>query len=277
MKKNNNRNKPNNRNKTNRKSNTSDFFKTTAPKKTAETPVVNPNPRLNKYVANAGIASRRKADELIKEGNVSVNEEVVLEMGYRVQPDDVVRFKGEIIKPETNKVYILLNKPKNTITTANDPQGRKTVLDIVDKACSERVFPVGRLDRYTTGLLLITNDGDLAKKLSHPSHKVKKIYHVSLSQPVTLAHLNSIARGLELEDGKALVDKVGYLDGKKKEIGIELHIGKNRIVRRIFAHLGYEVLRLDRVYYGGLTKKDLPRGKYRFLGKQEVIMLKHFV
>lgn len=237
---------------------------------------VNPNPRLNKYLANAGIASRRKADELIKEGHVTVNDKVILEMGYRVQPDDKVKFKGKIVHPNVRKVYILMNKPRNTITTTDDPQGRRTVMGIVDNACPERVYPVGRLDRHTTGLLLLTNDGDLAKKLSHPSHKVKKIYHVTLDKEVSLKHLEDIEAGLELEDGTALVDGVSYVKDKKNEIGIEIHIGKNRIVRRIFAHLGYEVLRLDRVYYGGLTKKDLPRGNYRFLTEQEVILLKHF-
>ena len=237
---------------------------------------VNPNPRLNKYVANSGISSRRKADEYISEGLVMVNDEVILAMGYRVQPGDVVKFKGEVIEPETRKVYILINKPKNTITTATDPHGRMTVLDLVKDACEERVYPVGRLDRYTTGLLLLTNDGDIAKKLSHPSYNVKKIYHVTLEKDVTPAHLEEISSGLDLEDGFAEVDAASYANNKRNEVGIELHIGKNRIVRRIFAHLGYEVLRLDRVYYAGLTKKDIPRGMYRFLTPQEVLMLKHF-
>lgn len=237
---------------------------------------VNPNPRLNKYIANAGIVSRRKADELIRDGFVMVNDEVVVAMGYRVQPDDVIKYRGEIVTPETRKVYILINKPKNTITTAIDPQGRRTVLDLVKDACEERVYPVGRLDRYTTGLLLITNDGDIAKKLSHPSYNVKKIYHVTLDKDVSPAHLEEISSGLELEDGFAEVDSVSYANNKKNEIGVEIHIGKNRIVRRIFAHLGYEVLRLDRVYYAGLTKKDIPRGMYRFLTEQEVLLLKHF-
>lgn len=233
--------------------------------------------RLNKYIANAGIASRRKADELIKAGNVTVNGELVVAMGYRVKETDEVRFQGKIVKPETNKVYLLLNKPKNTITTAHDPQGRKTVMDIVGKACKERIYPVGRLDRQTTGLLMFTNDGDLAKKLSHPSYKVKKIYHTTLNKPVSNEHLQMISEGLELEDGKAEVDAVYHIQGEKSVVGIEIHIGKNRIVRRIFEHLGYEVMLLDRVYYGGLTKKNLPRKRYRFLSEQEVIMLKHFV
>ena len=236
----------------------------------------NPNPRLNKYLANAGIASRRKADELIKQGFVMVNDKVVLEMGYRVQPNDEVKFKDKIVNRHVRKVYMLMNKPRNTITTTDDPQGRTTVMNIVENACEERVYPVGRLDRNTTGLLLLTNDGDLAKKLSHPSHKVKKIYHVTLDKDVSLKHLEEIEGGLNLEDGFAEVDGVSYVGGKKNEIGIEIHIGKNRIVRRIFAHLGYEVFRLDRVYYAGLTKKDIPRGNYRFLKEQEVVLLKHF-
>lgn len=241
------------------------------------TPKVNPNPRLNKYIASAGIASRRKADELIEQGFVAVNEEVIREMGYRVQPKDVVKFKGKIVKPQTKKVYLLLNKPKNTITTSQDPQGRKTVMEIVQNACEERIYPVGRLDRNTTGLLLLTNDGDLAKKLSHPSYNIKKVYHVTLDKNIPLHDLEAISNGLTLEDGLAEVDMVTYAAGdKRKEVMIEIHIGKNRIVRRIFAHLGYEVIKLDRVYYAGLTKKDLSRGKFRHLKPEEVRLLKHF-
>lgn len=234
-------------------------------------------PRLNKYVANAGICSRRKADELIKKGLVQVNNVVVREMGYRVQPGEVVKYNGKVIEPENSKVYILMNKPKNTITTLDDERGRTTVMKIVENACDERIFPVGRLDRNTTGLLLMTNDGDLAQKLTHPKYGVKKIYHVKLDKPLLKKHLTEIATGLTLEDGPVMVDKVDYLqDREKDEIGIEIHIGKNRIVRRIFEHFGYEVKKLDRVYYGGLTKKNITRGFYRFLTEQEVIMLKHF-
>ncbi|MEM7103535.1 MAG: pseudouridine synthase [Bacteroidota bacterium] len=234
--------------------------------------------RLNKYVANAGIASRRKADVLISQGKVKVNGTVVLEMGYRVMPGDEVRFNNKVIKPVKNKVYFLLNKPKNIITTVKDDRGRRTVIDLLRRATKERIFPVGRLDRDTTGLLILTNDGDLAKKLTHPSHEVKKIYHISLDKAVTDNHIQEIAKGLDLEDGIAQVDKVSHLAGKEKtEVGIELHIGRNRIVRRIFEHLGYQVRRLDRVYFGGLTKKDLPRGRWRALTDKEVIMLKHFV
>ncbi len=234
-------------------------------------------PRLNKYVANAGICSRRKADELIKKGLVQVNDVVVREMGYRVQPGEVVKYNGKVIEPENTRVYILMNKPKNTITTLDDERGRTTVMKIVENACDQRIFPVGRLDRNTTGLLLMTNDGDLAQKLTHPKYGVKKIYHVKLDKPLLKKHLTEIATGLTLEDGPVQVDKVDYLqDREKDEIGIEIHIGKNRIVRRIFEHFGYEVKKLDRVYYGGLTKKNITRGFYRFLTEQEVIMLKHF-
>lgn len=234
--------------------------------------------RLNKFVADAGIAARRKADELIKKGKVSVNDQVVREMGHRVKSGDVVKFEGKVIEPVGRREYFLLNKPKNVITTVSDEKGRRTVMDVVRRATKTRIFPVGRLDRDTTGLLILTNDGDLAKKLTHPSHGVKKIYHVSLDKAVTDDHIKEIATGLTLDDGLAPVDKVSHLSGHEKtHVGIEVHIGRNRIVRRIFEHLGYNVLRLDRVYFGGLTKKDLPRGKYRPLTAQEVIMLKHFV
>jgi len=233
--------------------------------------------RLNKYVAHCGICSRRKASEFIFEGLVKVNGAVKKEPGFRISPKDEVRFRDEVIRPESRKVYLLLNKPKDAVTTASDEKGRRTVFDLIGDDVKERIFSVGRLDRATTGLLLLTNDGDLAKKLSHPSHKVKKVYHVVLDQPVSDVHLQAIGAGLELEDGVAVVDGVSHVKGKEKtEVGIELHIGKNRIVRRIFEHFGYKVLKLDRMYFGGLTKKDLPRGRYRFLGEKEIIMLKHF-
>jgi len=235
--------------------------------------------RLNKYVANAGIASRRKADELIAQGLVKVNGAVVREMGFRVKETDEVQFKDKVIKPVTKMVYFLLNKPKNVITTMKDEKGRKTVMDIMANACEERIFPVGRLDRNTTGLLLFTNDGDLAKKLSHPSYEVRKIYHVILDKPMTDEDLEKIRQTLTLEDGQAPVDKVVFdeADKSKKSVVITIHIGRNRIVRRIFSHLGYHVEKLDRIYYGGLTKKNLSRGFHRPLTKQEVIMLKHFI
>jgi len=233
--------------------------------------------RLNKFIAHCGICSRRKADELIKAGQVKVSGTVVKEPGHRVMPTDRVKYEGKILKPVRRKIYVLMNKPKNTITTTNDERGRKTVLDVIGDKVKERIYPVGRLDRATTGLLLLTNDGDLAKKLSHPSHKVQKVYHVVLNKPVTDAHIKKIRKGLTLEDGFAEVDAVSHVEGaEKNEVGIEIHIGKNRIVRRIFESLGYEVDKLDRVYYGGLTKKNLPRGWFRHLNKQEVIMLKHF-
>jgi 23S rRNA pseudouridine2605 synthase len=232
--------------------------------------------RLNKYIAHCGICARRQAAEYVKQGLVSVNEMVEMNPGYLVQPTDEIKFKGQVVKPEERKVYILMNKPKDVITTADDEKGRTTVLDIVGKKVKERIFPVGRLDRMTTGLLLLTNDGDLAKKLSHPSHKVMKFYHVILDKPVAKQDLEKIRKGLELEDGPALVDGIDYLNGKKDEVGVELHVGKNRIVRRIFEQLGYGVVRLDRTYYAGLTKKDLGRGHFRHLTEQEIIMLKHF-
>ncbi len=234
--------------------------------------------RLNKFIAHAGICSRRKAGELIAAGLVTVNGEVAGEMGYRVQPGDVVTYKGKVVKPVTNLVYLLMNKPKNTITTSSDDKGRKTVLDIIGTKINTRVYPVGRLDRDTTGLLLLTNDGELALKLSHPSGKVAKVYHVTLDKNVAPDHLDQISQGFELDDGPVVVDAVGYVkQGKKNEVGIEIHMGKNRIVRRIFEHFGYVVEKLDRVYYAGLTKKDLPRGRFRPLTRQEVIMLKHFM
>ncbi len=234
--------------------------------------------RLNKYVAHCGICSRRKADEYIKQGLVKVNGKLANEPGIRIKPTDEVQYKGAIIKPEVRRIYVLMNKPKGTITTSSDEKGRKTVMDLIGTDVKERIFPVGRLDRETTGLLVLTNDGDLAKKLSHPSYNVKKIYHVILDKPVVKNDLQKIREGLNLEDGKAIVDGIDYARNKgKNEVGIEIHIGKNRIVRRIFEHLGYEVIKLDRMYYAGLTKKDLPRGRYKFMDEKEIIMLKHFI
>ncbi|HEB62734.1 MAG TPA: rRNA pseudouridine synthase [Bacteroidetes bacterium] len=245
-------------------------------KKTTEIPAE--GMRLNKYIAHCGICSRRKAAEFIQEGLVQVNGNIVKEMGHRVLANDEVKFKGKVVRPEVNKVYILLNKPKDYITTMSDERGRKTVMDLLKDVVKERIFPVGRLDRATTGLLLLTNDGELAKKLSHPSHNVKKVYHVVLDRPVSPAHIDQINNGITLEDGAVKVDGVSYVKGKaKNEVGIEIHLGRNRIVRRIFEHFNYKVKRLDRVYYGGLTKKDLPRGRHRFLREREIIMLKHFV
>ena len=234
--------------------------------------------RLNRFIANAGICSRRKADELIAAGVVSVNGEAVTELGFKVDPaKDLIRYNGEALKRE-KMVYVLLNKPKDYITTTDDPQERKTVMGLVEKASRERIYPVGRLDRNTTGLLLMTNDGDLAEKLSHPRNNVTKIYQVELNRNVPQGDLNKISFGLELEDGLIKPDQVSYVTGgSKNEIGIQIHSGKNRIVRRIFEHLGYEVVKLDRVVYSNLTKKDLPRGKWRFLEEKEIIQLKHLI
>ncbi|MGM0572565.1 MAG: pseudouridine synthase [Bacteroidota bacterium] len=229
--------------------------------------------RLNKYIANAGICSRREADELIRNGEITVNGHVVTELGVKVKQDDVVRHAGKKLVNE-NKVYVLLNKPKDYITTADDPQKRKTVLDILGNKFRERLYPVGRLDRNTTGLLLLTNDGELTKKLSHPSHKVKKLYHVHLDKPLTQAHIQQIANGITIDNEKVVPDRIAYSNTEnKKEVGIELHSGKNRVVRRIFEHLGYKVTKLDRVMFAGLTKKDLPRGKWRILTEKEIKFL----
>ncbi len=234
--------------------------------------------RLNRYIANAGICSRRKADELIEAGVVSVNGVVISELGHKVNPQtDEIRYNGSVLKRE-KMVYVLLNKPKDYITTTDDPQERRTVMQLVDKASKERIYPVGRLDRNTTGLLLMTNDGDLAEKLSHPRNNITKIYQVELSKGLTQGDLNKIEFGLELEDGFVKPDAVSFVQGgSKKEIGIQIHSGKNRIVRRIFEHLGYEVVKLDRVVYANLTKKDLPRGRWRYLDEKEIIQLKHFI
>ena len=231
--------------------------------------------RLNKYLANAGIASRREADVLIQSGAVEVNGKVVTEMGYKVTETDKVSFGGQGIKRE-KKVYILMNKPKDFITTADDPFGRKTVMQILGKL-KERVYPVGRLDRATTGVLMLTNDGDLTKKLTHPKFGVKKIYNVHLDKNVTSNHLKHLCDGFELEDGFTKADVASYVESngeKKNQIGIELHSGKNRIIRRMFEHLGYNVVKLDRVYFAGLTKKDMARGQWRFLSEKEVGLLK---
>ena len=233
--------------------------------------------RLNKYVALSGIASRRAADSLIIEGKVWVNGNEVREPGHRVKEKDRVTYLGKIIKPDQNLIYLLMNKPKDTITTSHDEKGRKTVLDIVQFKIKERVYPIGRLDRMTTGLLLLTNDGDLAKTLSHPSSEVRKIYHVVLDKVLDKLDYEKIIKGLILDDGPAQLDGISFIDGSPaNEVGVTLHSGKNRLVRRIFEHLGYEVIKLDRVAYAGLNKKDLPRGHFRHLTEKEVTLLKHF-
>jgi len=229
--------------------------------------------RLNRFLANAGICSRREADTYIAAGVVTVNGKIASEMGIRVSMTDDVRFNGERITAE-KKVYILLNKPKGFVTTLDDPHAEKTVIDLIKGACHERVYPVGRLDKSTTGLLLFTNDGELTKKLTHPRHKKKKIYHAFLDKKMQRNDLMKLVEGFELEDGFTSADAAHYVDeDDKKQIGIEIHSGKNRIVRRMFDHLGYKVQKLDRVFFCGLTKKNLPRGKWRFLTQKEVSML----
>ncbi len=230
--------------------------------------------RLNKYIANAGICSRREADVLIEQGKIKVNDQVVTTLGYQVNPGDRVKYQNKELRPEP-LVYVLLNKPKDYITTTHDPEQRKTVMQLVTKACKERIFPVGRLDRNTTGLLLLTNDGDLSKKLTHPSHQVMKVYHVKLESPLSKADYHQILEGIQLDDGPVNVDQLEFVSADKTELGIELHSGRNRLIRRIFEHLGYEVVKLDRVIFAGLTKKDLPRGKWRRLSQRELIRLKH--
>lgn len=229
--------------------------------------------RLNKYMANAGICSRREADEFIQSGQIKVNGEVVSELGTKITRNDVVTFQDKVVTLE-HKIYVLLNKPKDCVTTSDDPQGRLTVMDIVRNACTERIYPVGRLDRNTTGVLLLTNDGDLASKLTHPKFVKKKIYHVWTDKDVSEEDMQKIADGIELEDGPIHADAVSYAtDTDKNQVGIEIHSGRNRIVRRMFEALGYKVIRLDRVYFAGLTKKNLPRGRWRYLTQQEVNIL----
>ncbi|HKH61548.1 MAG TPA: pseudouridine synthase [Flavitalea sp.] len=231
---------------------------------------------LNKFVAHAGICSRRDAADLVKSGTVTVNGKAITEPGYKVANTDEVKVNGKKITSQKNLVYILLNKPKDFITTTEDPQGRKTVMDIVKSATSERVYPIGRLDRNTTGVLLLTNDGELAQKLSHPSYQIKKIYEVKLDRPLHKKDFDTILTGVQLEDGFIAPDVLAYADSKDKSvIGIEIHSGRNRIVRRIFEKLGYDVRNLDRVMYANLTKKNVERGKWRFLQEKEVRLLKY--
>jgi len=230
--------------------------------------------RLNKFLANAGICSRREADEYIQAGVISVNGDVVSELGVKVLLTDKVMFHNQLVRSE-RKVYLLLNKPKDCVTTSEDTHDRLTVVDLVKNACSERIYPVGRLDRNTTGVILLTNDGDLASKLTHPKYDKKKIYHVALDKPLETSDFESILSGVTLDDGVIAADALEYVkDGDPKQVGIEIHSGQNRVVRRIFEKLGYKVIRLDRVYFAGLTKKNLQRGKYRFLTEREINMLK---
>jgi 23S rRNA pseudouridine2605 synthase len=247
-----------------------DFKKISSPHKKADESA---GIRLNKYIANSGVCSRREADTYIEHGSVQVNGKLVTEMGYKVQANDIVQFDGTSITPEQKK-YIILNKPKNYITTMDDDRGRKTVMELIANASKERVYPVGRLDRNTTGLLMFTNDGDLAKKLTHPKHNVRKLYHASLDRKLDLKDLEKLRGEVVIEGRKVFIDAVSYVNGEPKtEIGIEIHSGRNRIVRKIFEHLGYKVNKLDRVIFAELTKKNLPRGRWRELTNLEVANL----
>jgi 23S rRNA pseudouridine2605 synthase len=237
-------------------------------------PSFSENVRLNKFLSNAGLCSRREADTYIGMGIVTVNGEAVTEMGYKVKPGDVVKYDGQTISAET-KQYVLLNKPKGFITTMDDPQGRKTVMSLVRKACKERIYPVGRMDKETTGLMLFTNDGDLAKKLTHPKKRAKKLYQVSLNKKVTTEHINQMTSGVKLKDSTAKFDNVEFVKkGDGREVGVELMSGKTQLVRMTFEALGYSVNKIDRITFAGLTKKDLPRGMYRHLTEKEVAFLK---
>jgi len=230
--------------------------------------------RLNKYIASTGLCSRRTADEHIKNGLITVNGKVITELGVKIKPGDTVKYGGRNLI-EQRKVYIIINKPKDYVTTARDPHAKKTVFDLIKNSDKERIYPVGRLDRNTTGILLLTNDGDLTKKLTHPKYNKLKIYHVYLNKTLKSSDMNKIAEGVTLEDGFIKVDSINYVDkADKKQVGIEIHSGRNRIIRRIFEHLDYKIIMLDRVYFAGLTKKGLPRGKWRYLRKEEIAMLK---
>jgi 23S rRNA pseudouridine2605 synthase len=229
--------------------------------------------RLNKYISNSGVCSRREADEFITAGLVTVNGNIVTTMGVRVKSTDDIRFNGERLSGE-EKVYIIMNKPKDYVTTTDDPHAEQTVLDLIAGKCEQRVYPVGRLDKSTTGVLLLTNDGALTEQLTHPSYNRKKIYQVDLDKNLKRADMEQLVKGIELEDGSAHVDEISYVDENEKKIGLEIHSGRNRIVRRMFEHLGYSVKKLDRVYFAGLTKKKLRRGAWRFLTPKEVAMLK---
>ncbi len=230
--------------------------------------------RLNKYIANSGICSRREADVFIGTGVVKVNGKIVTELGYKVKPYDKVEFEGQILKNE-EKVYIVMNKPKGVISAVSSDQNETTVIDLVKDHCKERLYPVGRLDKPTTGVLLITNDGDLTKKLTHPSHNIKKIYQANLDKDLTKNDMDRLVEGITLEDGKVFVDEISYVDvDNKRKIGLQIHSGKNRIVRRMFEHLGYHVRQLDRVYFAGITKKNVRRGTWRYLSEKEVSFLK---
>ncbi len=244
------------------------FKKTTLPDKNQELT------RLNKYIASTGLCSRRQADEYIKNGLITVNGKVITELGVKIKSGDTVKYGGKKLV-EQRKIYIILNKPRDCVTTVKDPHAKRTIFDLIGSEFKERIYPAGRLDRNTTGVLLLTNDGDLAKKLTHPSHNKLKIYHIYLNKPLKSQDMNKIANGLTLEDGFIKVDSIDYVNNTdKKQVGVEIHSGRNRIIRRIFEHLDYKITTLDRVYFAGLTKKGLPRGKWRYLNSEEVSMLK---
>lgn len=247
------------------------------PPKVYTLPTESDDVRLNKFLANAGVASRREADKIIQDGRVTINDQVVTTLGTRVRQGDIVKYNGTLVNRE-KPIYLLLNKPKDSICTMDDPEGRNTVMELVKGATDERIFPVGRLDRNTTGLLLFTNDGDLAQKLTHPKFNIRKIYLAVLDKRLKPKHMEKIHSGFELEDGFIKADAISFVDNEdQKQVGIELHSGRNRIVHRIFKHFGYKVDKLDRAYYAGLTKKDLKRGQWRFLSEKEVGHLKKLV
>jgi 23S rRNA pseudouridine2605 synthase len=249
-------------------------FRKDKPKNTVSKKSEDNSVRLNRYIANAGICSRRDADEHIALGLVKINGKVVTELGTKVFPGDVVKYNNELVRQE-NKVYILLNKPKDYITTTEDDRGRRSILELIRGACKERVLPVGRLDRNTTGLILLTNDGELSAKITHPRFNKKKIYHVFLDKKVSLDDIKALEHGIELDDGFIKADQISYVDpADKSQVGVEVHSGRNRIIRRMFEHLEYKVIKLDRVYFAGLTKKGLPRGRWRFLTNDEISKLK---
>jgi 23S rRNA pseudouridine2605 synthase len=236
--------------------------------------VFNKPVRLNRFIANTGLCSRREADEHIKGGFIKVNGEVVTEMGVKVNPNDEISFKDKVLSNQ-RKIYLLLNKPKGFVTSVDEPDGKKVVMDLVRSACKERIYPVGRLDKMTTGVLLFTNDGDLSLKLTHPSNRMRKVYQVSLDKPLAEEDLEKLEKGVELEDGAIAFDSIAYTEpDNKTQIGVEIHSGKNRVVRRMFEAAGYRVIKLDRVYFAGLTRKGLKRGKWRFLSPEEVAFLK---
>ena len=231
--------------------------------------------RINKFISNSGICSRRQADELILKGKVYLNNKKVKTLGIKISNKDIVKIDGKIVSKE-KKEYLILNKPKNFITTLNDPQNRRTVKDLIKGATKKRLYPIGRLDRNTTGLLIFTNDGELSEKLTHPSYKIKKIYHVTIDTPIQINDFKKIEKGFQLDGEKIKIDEIAILDKEKKNIGLEIHIGKNRIVRRIFEHFNYQVKKLDRVMIGPITKKNLKRGSWRFLKDSEIRLLKNF-